>query len=280
MSNNQCLLCGAKDISATFNGAFKLFRCRGCEFQWIDDHKKHLSDDWFKNYYSRRKENPETQLNEKREKQYEIDAAIVNEYLKDGDKVLDVGCSYGKFLHVIASLGKKTKCTGIDIDEFAISEAKVKFGDAVEFEAKSLLSVDASNGFDLVIFRGTLQYLGTDLSPSLRHLHHILKNDGRVVIFSLPSTDAFMYELLREEWALFHPEMQLMFNEYSIRVMAEKYGFLIEDLQYPYLEDVYSNPEEDYANIKDIILGKSQKSNPFWGSIMRIILTKDVLRQN
>ena len=280
MSNNQCLLCGSKEISATFRGAFKLYCCKGCEFQWIDDHKKHLSDDWFKNYYSRRKKNSETQLNEKREKQYEIDASIVNKYLKDGDKVIDIGCSYGKFLHVIASLGKKANCIGIDIDEFAISEAKKKFGDLIDFEAKTLLSVNAHDEFDLVIFRGTLQYLGTDLNPSLRHLHRILKNDGRVVIFSLPSTDAFMFELLQEKWALFHPEMQLMFNENSIRVMAEKYGFTIEDIQYPYLEDVYANPKEDFANIKDIILGKSQKSNPFWGSIMRIILTKDALRQN
>ena len=143
-----------------------------------------------------------------------------------------------------------------------------------------MLSIDDDNQFDLVIFRGTLQYLGSDLSDSLAHLHQILSNHGKVIIFSLPSTDAFMYHLLGHKWALFHPEMQLMFNEYSIRVMAEKYGFLIEDIQYPYLEDVYSNPEEDYANIKDIILGKSQKSSPFWGSIMRIILTKDVLRQS
>ena len=58
--------------------------------------------------------------------------------------------------------------------------------------------------------------------------------------------------------------------------MADIYGFVIEDLQYPYLEDVYANPKEDYANVKNIILGNSEKSNPFWGSIMRAVLSKKI----
>ncbi len=276
MSHYKCFLCGAQKKSTISHGVFKITCCDICQLQCVEDYEKHLDDNWFDNYYRRRKDNSKIHLNEKREQQYKLDASIVKEFLKDGDTVLDVGCSYGKFLHLIASLRKNLNCIGIDIDQFAISEANQNFGDSAEFYNKSFLSVDRQDEFNLVIFRGTLQYLGETLAASLTHLHSILKNDGRIIIFSLPSTDAFMYELLGEKWALFHPEMQLMFNEYSLRIMADIYGFVIEDLQYPYLEDVYANPKEDYDNVKNIILGNSEKSNPFWGSIMRAVLSKKI----
>ena len=252
----------------------EILHCGNCELQWIDDHEKHLDDDWFERYYLRRKSDSASELNENREQQYKIDSAFLKKYLANGSSVLDVGCSYGKFVQAISTLRENLNCTGIDIDEFAISEATASFGKSATFEAKSLLLVDAQSEFDVVTFRGTLQYLGSDLSASLVHLHQILKADGKVVIFSLPSTDAFVYKLLGRKWALFHPEMQLMFNERVIKYMAEMFGFLIEDIRYPYLEDVYANPSEDYNNVKNIILGKSEKSNPFWGSIMTIVLSK------
>ena len=61
---------------------------------------------------------------------------------------------------VIASLGKRAKYIGIDIDEYAISEATASFGDSIDFEAKSLLSVDADNEFDLVILGEHYNILG------------------------------------------------------------------------------------------------------------------------
>lgn len=274
MTVNNCLLCGSSNVTESFDGPFRLLVCKNCELQWIGDLEKHLSDRWFDNYYSRRKDDLASKSNEKREEQYEIDSSFLKIYLRDGDSVLDVGCSYGKFLQSISALRDNLTCTGIDIDGSAISEAKAKFGELSRYKAANLLSIDEKNEFDLVTFRGTLQYHGADLPANLSQLRQILKPSGKVVIFSLPSTDAFMYKLLGRKWALFHPEMQLMFNERVIRFMAQKFGFCIEDLQYPYLEDVYANPSEDYDNVRDIILGKSEKSNPFWGSIMRIVLSK------
>ena len=66
--------------------------------------------------------------------------------------------------------------------------------------------------------------------------------------------------------------MSLMFNEFSFRYLIKKHGLEIKKIIYPYLEDAYSNLEKDYKNVKDIIMGKSTKSNPFWGSIMTIVI--------
>ena len=107
------------------------------------------------------------------------------------------------------------------------------------------------------------------------HLRELLNDDGKIIIFSLPSTDAFMYYLLKERWALFHPEMCLMFNESSIRRLSSKFRYRVERLEYPNLNDVYAKPKEDYEYVKKIVMGEFNKSVPFWGSLMTIVLSKD-----
>ena len=95
-----------------------------------------------------------------------------------------------------------------------------------------------------------------------------------MIIYSLPTTDSFIYHLLHDKWALFHPEMSLMFNEKSLGYLCKKYNLIIEELSYPYLEDVYANPKEDYKQVEKIISGNSVKSTPFWGGVMRVVINR------
>ena len=53
------------------------------------------------------------------------------------------------------------------------------------------------------------------------------------------------------------------------------HNFKIISLSYPYLEDVYANKEKDYDNVKNIILGLSDSSSPFWGSLMTVVISHD-----
>ena len=274
-NSQHCKLCLSLNLQPSYQGSYKLFSCCNCGLNFIDDPGKYLDDDWFDDYFKRRQNDDSDNklLTELREEQYKIDSKFVSRYLKDNDSVLDIGCSNGKFLSIISGLKKNLNCIGIDIDNFAISEANNNFGKSATYYCHDLISFKAKQNFDLVIFRGTLQYLGDTLLQSLDRLKEILKDQGVIIIFSLPSTDSFMYHLLGHKWSLFHPEMQLMFNESSVRFLAQKYSYKIKSIDYPYLEDVYANPKNDFKNIKEIILGNSKKSNPFWGSIMRVILT-------
>ena len=176
---------------------------------------------------------------------------------------------------MIYSCAKQLKLKGIDIVKSAIDAAKNNYSDIAEFEEINLLDVNTDKLFDIIIFRGTLQYLDEKLHDSMAHLKQLLNKNGKIIIFCLPPTDAFMYYLLGDKWALFHPEMSLMFNEKSIQFLSDKYGYKIERLDYPYLEDVYANPKKDYENVKKIILGEYSKSVPFWGSLMTIVLNKN-----
>jgi SAM-dependent methyltransferase len=271
---NNCLLCGSSNVGNENVGDVLVVKCNECDFQFIPDNLKYLGEGYFSNYYGRNRKE-DNSLNNLRQKQYKIDAEFAAQFIHSGSSVLDVGCSSGDFLSTINSSGKRLKLVGIDIDESAIDEAQKLYSDIAVFEEKDLLDINRGKVFDVILFRGTLQYLGNKLHESMHYLDKLLNDNGKIVIFSLPSTDAFMYYLLREKWALFHPEMNLMFNEKSIKYLSGRYDYNIERLEYPYLGDVYTNLKKDYENIKRIMLGEYNNSVPFWGSLMRIVLSKD-----
>ena len=275
MKQPECKLCFSNDISIIVKGDVEVTVCKSCGFQFIDNHKKYLTEDHFDNYYKRRKEDNVSEKNSLREKQYQIDVSFLSKYLKKNQNILDVGCSNGKFISIVNTVKDGLNCEGIDIDESGISDAIIKYGESVVFKKQTLASLNYKDKYDIVIFRGTFQYLADELHQSISTLREILKNNGKVVIFSLPSTDSFMYFLLGEKWGLFHPEMSLMFNENSFTYLAERYNFCIDSLEYPYLGDIYADQKKDYENIKDIIKGKTDNSNPFWGSLMTIVMSKN-----
>jgi SAM-dependent methyltransferase len=272
MLNKSCYLCRAPAIEYSIVGPIKIEKCKKCQFQYIVNFKDILGGDYFDKHYSERRRGSK-KINRLRKLQYEIDVKNVSKYIKDGSIVLDVGCSNGDFIGSLNEIDKNFDILGIDIDGSAIKEANLKYGDIATFQKKDLLAVDLEKKYDIVIFRGTFQYFGSNFHETMKHLKKIIHNSSTIIILSLPSTDSFIFYLLREKWALFHPEMPLMFNESSIRYVSDLYDFSIEELQYPYLGDVYSNIESDYKNIKEIIKGGTIKSVPFWGSIMNIVLT-------
>lgn len=270
-----CFLCDSVDVNEENIGDILVLRCNDCGFQHIPDNLKYLWEGYFSDYFQRDR-SMLSSSNELRKKQYIIDEKFAAKYIINGTSVLDVGCSSGDFLATIYNSKKNLKIMGIDIDSSAIDAAKNKYASIGLFEEKNLLEVGCNKKFDTIIFRGTLQYLGDSLHDSMHYLKELLNDDGKIIIFSLPSTDAFMYYLLKDRWALFHPEMPLMFNESSIRRLSSKFRYHVERLEYPYLDDVYANPKEDYEYVKKIILGEYSKSVPFWGSLMTVVLSKDI----
>jgi SAM-dependent methyltransferase len=270
MSDKICFLCGCDNIQLlSYNNIF-IDKCSSCGFQYIPNNEKYIGKDYYSQYFIRRYTKENSKLNELRKRQYKIDVIYMTKYMNHSTRILDVGCSSGVFMSEIYKINRSKYLTGIDVDSSAIKEAICHFSGIADFRNINLLEIDRK--YDLIIFRGTFQYLDKDLHRSIVHLKDILDHNGKIIIYSLPSTDSFVYHLLQDKWALFHPEMSLMFNENSIRYLCEKYKLNIEDLSYPYLEDVYANPEDDYKHIQQIISGDSMKSPPFWGGIMRVVL--------
>ena len=270
----KCLVCGSKDLALLRYNDIVIDKCIRCEFQYIPDNSSYIDDNHFLTYFDKRQENKNTEKNRLRRMQYKVDVEVISNYLPNRNaRILDVGCSSGMFTAEIQELYTPQYLLGIDIDKSAIEFANNNYSHFADFLNIDLLRVDNAKQFDLIVFRGTFQYLDGSLHDTLKHVKSLLTENGKVIIFSLPSTDAFLYHLLQNDWALFHPEMSLMFNERSIRYLLQEHKFKIDDISYPYQDDVYSNLEADYKNVKEIILGNTRQSNPFWGSLLQLVIS-------
>lgn len=119
---------------------------------------------------------------------------FINFYnLKDGDKILDIGCGKGFMLYDFSKLNTEFGIFGIDISEYAINncieslKGKLQVGNAI-----SLPYPD--NHFDLVISINTHHNLdGEDIIKSFNEVERVTKKNSYVVL------DAYSNEKEQEE---------------------------------------------------------------------------------
>lgn len=93
---------------------------------------------------------------------------LFDDYLKKGDRVLDVGCGNGRFYEIIQKTG--ADYTGIDISEKLIEIAKKKFPKGKFFVGDALEMPFADNYFDTVY--------------AIALLHHIPSRDFRLKVLN------------------------------------------------------------------------------------------------
>jgi ubiquinone/menaquinone biosynthesis C-methylase UbiE len=108
---------------------------------------------------------------------------FLGDYIKDGDKVLDIGCGNGRFLEVIK--GKTFQYTGIDNSKSLISYAREWHGNKGKFICSDALSVpleDAS--FNVAVSFGVLHHIPSKKFrvQFLNEAYRVLKKDGLLIL--------------------------------------------------------------------------------------------------
>ena len=115
-----------------------------------------------------------------------LDLVVRQARVRDGDRVLDIGCGTG-LLSLKILRAADCSVTGVDISEEMMSLFKDKIGKLGLSARVSLQQMDAAalkfadNSFDLVVSSVTLHHL-KDKIPAFRNIHRILKPGGRFVI--------------------------------------------------------------------------------------------------
>ena len=104
------------------------------------------------------------------------------EYVKNGDKVLDIGCGNGRFLYALYN--KDVDYCGIDASEEMIELAKFKFPKAGFLRADALDLPFENNSFDKIISMAVLHHIpcGDLRSDFMREARRVLKKDGLLVL--------------------------------------------------------------------------------------------------
>jgi len=240
-----------------------------CSLQYLDEQQS-------RKYYQKYHEHfdlSNSEIDKLRKIQYSIHAEHLQKIISKGF-ILDVGCSSGELLSTLKNK-PNYHLYGIDPDEQAISIGQKKFGPEIQFSSCYLTEYETDVKFDCFVFRGTFQYLGPNLRTTLKKIEKISSKNSKIVMYSIPNSDSFLYYILGEKWHMFHSlEHTLIFNKKSILKLCEIFNYKPIEISYPYLDTPYANLKENYESLIKLIQGSETKSFPFWGNILQVVLEK------
>lgn len=151
------------------------------------------------------------------------------ENLPNDARILDVGCGDGFHLKLLQKYGKENwRLEGIDLDKRAAEMAE-KSGLKVHLGTIEELNLP-ENAFDLAIMIQTIEHVEKP-DAILAAVKRILKPGGKLVIVT-DNTDSVDFGLFKENyWGGYHfPRHWNLFNQKSLRKLAEKVGFEVADL--------------------------------------------------
>ena len=165
------------------------------------------------------------------------DTIIRKMKIREGDRVLEIGCGTARNLIISARLYPDTKFYGIDASKYMIKTAKIKvnkakLADKIELKHCLVENLDHSSSFglgepfDLIFFSYSLSMI----SDSVRALETALRNlkTGRsiyIVDFWDQRDFPFWFRYLLKRWlGLFHVEHKVESIEYLNRLNNSNLG--------------------------------------------------------
>ncbi len=111
------------------------------------------------------------------------DILFFQQYVKTGDKVLDVGCGNGRFLAVLED--KDIDCTGLDNCQPLLDIARARFKDKAKFVQGDVLNLPFADGqFGVVVCIAVLHHIPSRelRMKALSELKRVLKSDGTLIL--------------------------------------------------------------------------------------------------
>jgi SAM-dependent methyltransferase len=263
----SCPLCQANAADPFADGEIPAVRCRSCGLIYMSSVVEAEDLERLYRGYNDGRDTKEAALAAKRKIMYEKDYSYVHPFIRVDDlRILDIGCGGGGFL---SRFDRHLEKYGIEIDAAAPSK------ELADIEVySSLAAVPSGKLFDIVIFRGTLQYQ-VDLLKIRMFLDQRLASHGRIFILAAPNADSLLCNLQREHWALFNAiEHRYCFGLEQIRRLLP--GYRVLDYDMPYLGTPYENYQGDLVKVLRMIDDEAARTErvPFFGSIINIILEK------
>ncbi len=151
-----------------------------------------------------------------------------------GDRILDVGCGFGRFSELMAGHGATV--LGIDVSEYAIGQAKTKDNHEgrLSFSVMNALEMDFDSQFDKILCFHFVEHLTVaDGRTLLRNLHRALKSGGTLVL-GLPIDDGQSVRravhVLAKRRAWRHLGHLTSYTVRGIRTEVRSAGFAVDDV--------------------------------------------------
>jgi cyclopropane fatty-acyl-phospholipid synthase-like methyltransferase len=147
---------------------------------------------------------------------------VIQQNLKEGDKILDIGCGAGAYL---LNIKGNFELTGIDINDDMVRTAKSKLPDATILK-DNFLNHDFDHKFKLIYSVSTLEFIApSQLRAFFRKVHLILEPDG-ILFLHYPHALRFKDTLYPD---LYYIEYSPRKVEYELRdhytIISHKHGY-------------------------------------------------------
>lgn len=200
----------------------------------------------------------------KRQASFLSEKKFINQYIKSGN-LLDVGCSTGEFIKTLEWDGHTY---GMEISEHAKS---IAMENGINFD-KNILN--SENFFDIIIFRGTIQYMDEPFSY-LKKSFLSLKKGGFIFFLATPNTNCLYYKIWNT-LPFLDPEANFYIpSDHDLKRIMRDFGFDFVKIRYPYFKSPYSSVFIDHFNFFRKLLGVDVKF-PFWRNSMDLIFQKPI----
>jgi SAM-dependent methyltransferase len=220
----------------------------------IDD--AHLyNQDYFDGYYLK---------DPKRDAMYLQERNRILKYYPQGGRVLDVGCGVGGFLNTFDDRWEKW---GIEPSEFAFEKAAKK-----GIQMLQGLRMADFEGYDVVVFRGTLQHINFPMAD-LVQATRALKRNGLLVILATPDTDSLVYNVFGNLPALDAPRNWIVFGHRVLTNILKRLEYTEVTVLHPYWQTPYASPLKDFGKFFVSLLFGWRKF-AFPGNMMEIYAVK------
>lgn len=222
----SCYFCGSLKCEFFLSSnKYFLYRCQTCNIVFLypqPNTKKTL-------YFNTKKYESEQSVKayfQNESKLYKRAIRYAKRLLKlnRGNKLLDVGCSYGFYSKAFND--QKFDVTGIDISKDAIKFAKNKIKNVIldNFDHHFF-----SNTYDAITMFDIIEHLKNP-NKSLIKARKLLHQDG-ILIIQTPNVDSIIAKLSGNKWFwLLTPEHLFLFNISSVKKLLENCGFRVLEI--------------------------------------------------
>lgn len=222
----KCKICSTKTIPLYTFSWGTIEQCRHCGSEFLTPNEETNYD---QTYYKSWFDDPNQKISEIKKANFKCILSKHFTKLKDKE-VLDIGCATGFLLQEAKSMGAKV--SGVDINEWAIKQAKNKIPDSKLFCGSLNQAIEDhfffNDSFDIVIGTDVIEHVD-DIRSFLTGVNKILKYDGSA-LFTTPDLTSLSRLLLKRHWFQYKSEHLCFITKIALRILSNEIGFKIDKI--------------------------------------------------
>lgn len=222
----SCYLCGAEDETELFRKqGLRFVRCLQCGLAYMNPRPNREALERLYAYESQANDVWVDVLLSDAEEQFQtqdfgelLDAVAAHRPV--GGRLLDIGCSVGRLLHVAQQRGYEV--LGLELGERAADVARQRYGLEVLSQTLEEVALE-SESFDVVALIETLEHL-PEPRDMVREIRRLLKPGG-IFLVGVPNGGSLGAMVLKQDARTFNRNHLIFFGEEQLQRFLEEEGF-------------------------------------------------------